>query len=109
MASASSGQTFRTASGQITHDEGGKVLLGRPSGTRERHMGIRFRSADVRKPLVSVAEMVDAGYDVTFSEKHGKDHSHAVHRAAGSVVPFVRTGMVFEIEWGLAEATDLCP
>ncbi len=46
---------------------------------------------------------------MTLSKKHGKDRSHAAHRAADSVVPIVRKGMVFEIEWELAEATDLCP
>lgn len=51
-----------------------------------------------------MAEMVDANYDVTFSNKHGKAHC-----TAGSVISFVRTGMVFEIACELAGATEPCP
>ena len=51
--------------------------------------------AKVRKPLISVADMVDAGQDVHFL---ASGQSYAVHRETGEVTHFTRRRNVFELD-----------
>ena len=57
--------------------------------------GARMQVADVRKPLMSVADMVDAGQGVHFL---ASGQSYAVHRETGTVTKFTRTKNIFEME-----------
>ena len=57
--------------------------------------GARMQVTDVRKPLMSVADMNDAGQDVHFL---ASGQSYAVHRETGVVTKFVRKKNIFEIE-----------
>ena len=57
--------------------------------------GARVQIADVRKPLMSVAEMVDAGQDVHFL---ASGQAYAVHRDTGEVTQFARRKNVFELD-----------
>ena len=56
---------------------------------------LRAQVADVRKPLISVAEMCDAGHDVHFLSN---GRAYSVHAASGKVTPFTRRKGVFELE-----------
>ena len=57
--------------------------------------GAKVQVADVRKPLMSVAEMVDAGQDVHFL---ASGQAYAVHKATGEVTQFTRRKNVFELD-----------
>ena len=50
--------------------------------------------AAVRKPLLSVSEMCDAGHDVHFL---ATGQAYALHRATGELTQFERRKGVFEI------------
>ena len=56
--------------------------------------GAKMQVTDVRKPLMSVADMNDAGQDVHFL---AAGQSYAVHRETGLVTTFTRTKNIFEI------------
>ena len=56
---------------------------------------MKMRIADVRKPLLCVAEMNDAGFDVIFG---AKGMHRAVHATSGEVIPISRRGKVFDFE-----------
>ena len=58
--------------------------------------GARMQVARVRKPLLSVAEMNDAGHDVYFL--CGDDGAHSRHRKTGLTTRFIRRNGVFEID-----------
>jgi len=50
-------------------------------------------SKDLSKNLMAVAELCDAGFDVSFSNKNGH---RATHVATGAVLPIHRVGKVFD-------------
>jgi hypothetical protein len=56
---------------------------------------VRTQVGDVSKNLMSVAEMCDAGFDVTFSNTKGYK---AVHGGTGAVLSFERVGKVFDLK-----------
>ena len=58
--------------------------------------GARMQVARVRKPLLSVAEMNDAGHDVYFL--CGDDGAYSRHRKTGLTTRFIRRNGVFEID-----------
>ena len=74
-------------------NEGERTMVMKTADGSRR--GAKVQIAAVRKPLMSVADMVDAGQDVHFlaSGQH-----YAVHRATGAVTSFVRRKNVFEID-----------
>ena len=53
--------------------------------------------ADVRKPLLSVAEMNDAGHDVVFPADPSKE-AYAYHSATGRTTRLIRNNNVFELD-----------
>ena len=55
---------------------------------------MRLHVCDVRKPLLAVSEMVDAGHDVFFS----KGRSYAYHAGSKSYTEIVRKNCMFVIE-----------
>ena len=69
-----------------------KIQLLMPDGSVR---GARMQVTDVRKPLMSVADMVDAGQDVHFL---ASGQSYAVHRETGTVTKFTRKKNIFEME-----------
>ena len=69
-----------------------KLQLKMPDGSLR---GARMQVTDVRKPLMSVADMVDAGQDVHFL---ASGQNYAVHRESGVVTRFSRKKNVFEME-----------
>ena len=71
---------------------------------------MRFRVAGVSKPLLSVAELVDADHRVIFDKIDGCDISRAVNKVTGMTLPFVRRGKIFELDWHVGEVLgQLCP
>ena len=68
-----------------------KMLIKGSKGAKR----MKMRIADVRKPLLCVAEMNDAGFDVIFG---AKSMHRAVHATSGEVIPIFRRGKVFEFE-----------
>ena len=56
--------------------------------------GVRMQVAAVRKPLLAVSEMCDAGHDVHFLST---GEAYAVHRETGEITEFVRQKGVYEI------------
>ncbi|CAK0842285.1 unnamed protein product, partial [Prorocentrum cordatum] len=78
----------KTASGHYVSDEGAKHLA----------RAAKFRVADVSKPLLSVAEMVDSGHRLVFDSEGGQDISYACRKTSGDVVKFCRGSKVYEID-----------
>ena len=72
-------RSYRTAIGEDVPDEGQRVLIGQPYGsTAGRSTAIKFRVANVCKPVASVAELVDSGHQVVFEKRpDGEDSARA--------------------------------
>ena len=89
------GTKYATAGKASAHlvNEGERVILLKMGDGSQR--GARMQVTNVRKPLVSVADMIDAGQDVHFM---ASGQSYAVHRESGLVTKFVRKKNIFEIE-----------
>ena len=84
---------YRAANGSLVKDLGCRTVATRTEKGDVRY--IRARAADVVKPLLSVAEMVDAGHTVVFS----KDRSYAKHMESGREIDFARRQGVFEVDF----------
>ena len=89
------GMKYATAGKGSAHlvNEGERVVLLKMGDGSQR--GARMQITNVRKPLVSVADMIDAGQDVHFM---ASGQSFAIHRESGVVTNFVRKKNIFEIE-----------
>jgi hypothetical protein len=94
---SASGTTYRTADGSHIPDQGMRTIMGTPSGSSVVQ-GVRLRVAPVHKPLLSVAEMVDAGYTVVFRKKDGQDVSCAVNSTTQQQIKFSRRNKIYEID-----------
>ena len=94
-ATAGANEDFLVNEGERT------LVLKMPDGTRR---GTRMQVAGVRKPLMSVADMVDAGNDVYFLSS---GEYYAVHRQTGTITRFVRRKNVFEIDAEVPEYSSL--
>ena len=82
-----SGTRYRTAGGGILTDQGARVVLGR-LGQSSVLRAARFRVAPVKRALMSVADLVDKRYRVTFGRgSAGIDTSHLVDEKYGEVGP----------------------
>ena len=89
------GVKYATAGKGSQHliNEGERVLhLKMGDGSRR---GAKMQVTNVRKPLMSVADMNDAGQDVYFL---ASGQSYAVHRETGMVTKFTRKKNIFEID-----------
>ncbi|CAK0903034.1 unnamed protein product, partial [Prorocentrum cordatum] len=99
----------KTASGHCVSDEGEKHLVGTMPGASQARAA-KFRVADVSKPLLSVAEMVDSGHLLVFDSEGGQDMSYACHRASRDVVKFCRRNKVYEMDVHVDPcAPEVCP
>ena len=87
-----SGQTYRTASGEAVRDEGLKYLFGTGGGTCSP-MVVRSRVAKVSRPLLSVASLVDNGFEVLFT----KNKACAENPDTGRCFDFVRQGSTWTL------------
>ena len=87
------GVKYRGADGSAVENEGEKLIRGTIGGLRRR---ITAQVCQVSKPLYSVRQAVQAGYDVTFSQTG----SGMKHRVSGKQIPFkLKDGMyVLEFE-----------
>ena len=89
------GVEYSTAGAGATalKNEGERTLeLMMADGDKRR---LRAQVAGVRKPLLAVSEMNDAGHDVHFL-RDGR--AFAVHGTTGKITNFIRTNGVFELE-----------
>ena len=78
-----------------------QMIVESPSG-KPMHRTSRFSVADVRKCLMSVADMTDVGHDVVF-RAYGQD-AYAKHVVTGETTKIERVGKRYEIN-----ATVLLP
>ena len=76
--------------GSSIKDLGNRSLRCKVAG---REMGIRAHICEVRKPLLSVSESVDAGHRVVFD----KPVSYIEHKATGVKTPLKRQNGVFTL------------
>ncbi|CAK0792782.1 unnamed protein product, partial [Prorocentrum cordatum] len=87
----------KTASGHYVNDEGERLLVGAMPGASQARAA-KFRVADVSKPLLGVAEMVDSGHRLVFGSEGGQDMSYAHHKTSGDVVKLCRRNKVYEMD-----------
>ncbi|CAK0826156.1 unnamed protein product [Prorocentrum cordatum] len=110
-AAASGGRaiSYKTASGHYVNDEGEKILVGTMPGASQARAA-KFRVADISKPLLSVAEMVDSGHRLVFDSEGGQDISYACHKTSGDVVRFCRRNKVYEMDMHVDPyVPEVCP
>ena len=120
----SSGQMFKTASGEHISDEGPVRFVGIDELDNQRKLGGRL--ADVHKPLMSAAEVCDAGQDLWV----GTDGGYLIPRygpigrglraefeklckrhGRGTLLPVYKENNVFNVYMKLSEAAvakDVC-
>ena len=103
------GTSFKTASKQLVKVEGEKRLS--VITHNGQHHKLRFDVGPVNKPLLSVSEVSDSGWDVVFSNTRG---NYAVNPKTGEKLWFYRTAGVYKLEaWKKpppeSERADLSP
>ena len=90
-------------------DEGERHLVGTMPGASQARAA-KFGVADVSKPLLSVADMVDSGHRLVFDSEGGQDVSYAYHKASGDVVKFCRRNKVYEMDLHVDPCVqEVCP
>ena len=100
-----SGAKYLSATGEDIHDKGMKKILAETQGTLR---GIRARVADIRRPLMSVFDMYEAGHRVVFDKNElGEDQSHAVHKETGTVVKFILRNRTWDLDVKLVPPDQL--
>jgi len=101
------GRLYRTANNQGVEDEGLRKVVGRIAGQGDCRLA-RFRVAKVSRPLMCVADMVDAGQRVVFDRnKAGRDCSYVEDKSTNVKTPIVRKNRVYELELHVERAS--CP
>ncbi|CAK0865359.1 unnamed protein product, partial [Prorocentrum cordatum] len=101
--------SYKTASGHYVNDEGERLLAGAMPGASQARAA-KFRVADISKPLLSVAEMVDSGHRLVFDSEGGQDISYARHKTSGDVVKFCRRNKVYEMDMHVDPyVPEVCP
>ena len=93
------GKRYLSATGEAIMNLGQKSLF---SKTREgQAKNITFQVAPVRKPLISVAKMCEAGNDIFLTDK-----PHIVNRATGQVTALRREGKTFVLDLWVRHPTS---
>ena len=93
------GKRYLSATGEAIMNLGQKSLF---SKTREgQPRNITFQIAPVRKPLISVAKMCEAGNDVNLTEK-----PHIRNRQTGQVIALRREGKTFVLDLWVRHPTS---
>jgi hypothetical protein len=93
------GKRYLSATGEAIPNLGQKVLYGKTREGQPRN--ITFQIAPVRKPLISVAKMGDAGNDVNLTDK-----PHIRNRVTGQVTALRREGKTFILDLWVRHATS---
>ena len=84
----------------MIQDEGLRVLQTK-AGPNSPPRRLRTRKADVRKPLLAVADLIDTGHAVLFDSSG----SYAMHKKTKSIQPFRREGQGWKVDFDI-EAPD---
>jgi len=96
------GAKYRAANGAVILDEGERTIYGAFDG----HAGVRgarFRVADVSRPLMAIADMLDQGHRIVFDRDDcGQNVSVIVNKKTGKKLPIKERNRTFEIEMRLA-------
>ena len=85
------GLSYRSASGEPINNLGQMMVQFRDG--RQRKCAMPFQLAEVDRPLLSVARLVDAGHRVTFGPTGG----FITHVASGRRVQLARDGNVYTL------------
>jgi hypothetical protein len=93
------GKRYLSATGEAIPNMGQKTLYGKTREGQPRN--ITFQVAPVRKPLISVARMGDAGNDV-----HLTDKPHIRNRLTGQVTALRREGKTFILDLWIRHPTS---
>ena len=93
------GKRYLSATGEAIPNLGQKVLYGKTREGQPRN--ITFQIAPVRKPLISVARMGDAGNDVMLTDK-----PHIRNRLTGQVTALRREGKTFILDLWVRHPTS---
>jgi hypothetical protein len=93
------GKRYLSATGEAIPNLGQKILYGKTREGQPRN--ITFQIAPVRKPLISVAKMSDAGNDVNLTEK-----PHIRNRLTGQVTALRREGKTFILDLWVRHPTS---
>ena len=93
------GKRYLSATGEAIPNMGQKILYGKTREGQPRN--ITFQVAPVRKPLISVARMGDAGNDV-----HLTDKPHIRNRLTGQVTALRREGKTFILDLWIRHPTS---
>ena len=96
------GTEYRSATGAKIRDLGQKRLLFRHGGALK---GVKGRSMDVKKMLVSVYDLCATGHKVIF--EFGQEGSYALHRESGEVTKFDLIGKTWELAMDLVPHSDV--
>ncbi|CAK0865658.1 unnamed protein product, partial [Prorocentrum cordatum] len=100
-----SGAQYLSATGEPIPDEGQRKLMVQTGGALR---GIRARVAGVRRPLLSVFDLVKSGHRVVFEQdQHGNDISHAVHIESGKTVRFTRRQRTWDLDVSIVPAKEV--
>ena len=95
------GLTYRSASGEPISNLGQTTV--RFSNGEHRRCHVPFQLANVERPLVSVARLVDAGNRVYFGPTGG----YIAHLATGRKLPRVREGNSYVLDMEVEEELEL--
>jgi hypothetical protein len=93
------GKRYLSATGEAIPNLGQKALYGKTREGQPRN--ITFQIAPVRKPLISVAKMCEAGNDVNLTEK-----PHIRNRQTGQVTALRREGKTFVLDLWVRHPTS---
>ena len=63
--------------------------------------GVKAHVADVHRPLLCMAEVVDNNFRVVFDTINGLDASYALDKNTGNVMHATRRNNVYETEWAI--------
>ena len=96
-----SGAIYRSATGAKILDRGQKRLLTRHDGLLK---GIKGRSMDVKKMLISAYDLCETGHTVTFDL--GPGGSCAENKAIGERTPFALNGRTWDLEFDIVAFAD---
>ncbi|CAK0811159.1 unnamed protein product, partial [Prorocentrum cordatum] len=87
--------------GEPIHDEGQRKLMVQTGGALR---GIRARVAGVRRPLLSVLDLVKSGHRMVFEQdQYGTDISHAVHVESVKMVRFTQRQRTWDLDVSIDE------
>ena len=88
-------ETFRSATGQTVKERGTRRILGTVDGSMR---AVKAKVLNIRRPLISVFDMVKANHKVTFDQVDGVDVSKAVNKTTGEVSRFVLRNRCWDLD-----------